>query len=139
MIIESLTYENFKGEEVTKKLYFHLTKPEFIDLQLSEDEGLSDLIIKITDAKNTAEVVRIFKKILLGAYGELSGDGETFMKSDEIRHRFECSKAYEVMYMKLLQDADYAAKFCDQLVPKFTDEELKKIEESKAEKAKVSK
>ena len=131
MIIESLTYKNFKGEEVTRKLYFNISKPEFMDLQLSEEEGLSDLIHRVIDAKDNAEIVRVFKKILLTAYGELSGDGETFMKSAEISHKFECSAAYEHLYMKMLENAEYAANFVNQLVPKLSDEELAKIEEAK--------
>ena len=131
MIIETLEYKNFKGIKVKRDLYFNLTKPEFVDLQVSEDGGFDTLLEKISNEKNTTEIVRIFKKILLAAYGELSGDGETFLKTPEITKRFECSAAFEALYMSFIADSSRAAEFCNQLTPKFTDAELEAIEKQK--------
>lgn len=126
MIVKKITYKNFKGQTVTRELYFNYTKPEFVDLQLSEEGGFDDILRKISVTEDPNEVVRIFKKTLLTSYGELSPDGEVFMKSPEIAAKFEHSAAFEYLYLSFLQNADEASDFYNQLIPTFTDEELAK-------------
>lgn len=127
MIVKKITYKNFKGQQVTRELYFNYTKPEFVDLQLSEDGGFDDVLRRISVSEDPNEIIRIFKKTLLTSYGELSPDGETFMKSPEIMSKFEHSAAFEHLYLSFLQDADEASDFYNQLIPTFTDEEIAKF------------
>ena len=133
MVIETLEYKNFKGIKVKRECLFNLTKSEWVDLQVSEDGGFEDLLKKISNEKDTSEIVRIFKKIILAAYGELKDDGETFLKTPEITKRFECSAAFEALYMSFITDSQRAAEFCNQLMPKFTDAELEAINRQKEE------
>ena len=140
MIIKKVTYKNFKGQTVTRELCFNYTKPEFVDLQISEEGGFDDVLRRISITEDPNEVIRIFKKTLLTSYGEMSPDGEYFMKSPEIAAKFEHSAAFEHLYMSFLQNADEASDFYNQLIPQFTDEELAKIKSAEeAAKKKLEK
>lgn len=121
MIIETVTYENYYGEKKTKDLYFHLTKPELVDLQVSETEGLDKYIKRISASESQKEIVEVFKKIVKMAYGVVSPDGDRFMKNQEVKDAFLESPAYEAVYMRLATDEKEAAKFINGIMPKDLD------------------
>lgn len=118
MLKKTVKYTNFNGEEKERDCYFNLTESECAELEASEDNSLSkkiEIVAKDTDDK--AETVRIFKEIILKAYGERSADGETFMKSDDIREKFACSAAFNSLFMELATDSDKMTKFINGIIP----------------------
>lgn len=118
MLKKTVKYTNFNGEERTRDLYFNLTEAEAAELEASDDNSLSEKIKIIVNADDRKEIVDIFKGIILKAYGERSADGETFMKSPEISHKFECSAAFNELFMEICTDADAAAAFVNGILPK---------------------
>lgn len=118
MFKKTIKYTNFNGEEKERDCYFNLTESECAELEASEDNSLSKKIeIIAKDTEDKGETVRIFKEIILKAYGERSADGESFMKSPEIRNRFECSAAYNTLFMELATDADKMSEFIKKVIP----------------------
>lgn len=117
MLKETMTYVDYNGVERTEDFYFNLTKAEIMEMEMSTVGGLADMITKIVNAKDAPAIIKIFKELILKAYGVKSADGKRFIKSDEIAAEFAQTEAYSQLFMKLATDADAAAKFVNGIVP----------------------
>lgn len=126
MFKKTITYRNFNDEEVTDTFYFHLSKPELLDLDVDQSGGLANFITKIIETRDGKELVEMFKKIVLTAYGVKSADGTYFDKSEELRERFKHTAAYPEIFMELATDDDKAAEFLIGAMPKEMGDEIKK-------------
>lgn len=118
MLKKTVTYTNYNGEEITEDFYFNLTKAEIMEMEMTIDGGMSEYLQQIVKAKDTAEIMKIFKKFLLESYGKKSPDGRRFIKNDELREEFSQTEAYSQLFMQLATDAEEAAKFINAVVPK---------------------
>lgn len=118
MLKKTVTYVDFDGVERTEDFYFNFTEQEVTEMELSTEGGLSSLIKRITDAKSQKELIQLFKKLVLAAYGVKSPDGRKFVKNDEVREDFESTQAFSDIYMELVTDADAASKFFAAVVPR---------------------
>lgn len=128
MIKKHITYTDYNGVERTEDFFFNLTKPEIIELELGVTGGLSEMLQKIINTKDIAQLMRFFKKIVLMSYGEKSPDGKRFVKSDEISKAFSETEAYTQIYMELVSDSEKAAEFVHGIVPKDLDEAATKMQ-----------
>lgn len=117
MLKETITYTDYNGVERTEDFYFNLSKAEIMEMEMSTEGGLTEMINKIVAAQNAPSIIKIFKEILLKAYGEKSPDGKRFIKSEELSTAFSQTEAYSQLFMKLAQDADAAAKFMNNVIP----------------------
>lgn len=124
MLKKTLTYQNFDGKQVTETLYFNLTKAELVEWEMRTNEGLMDYFIRVSGSNNKPLLFEAFKDLLLRTYGEKSDDGRTFMKSDEIRDRFEHSAAYDTFFMEFFTNEGTAVAFIRGVMPEelLTDE-----------------
>ena len=84
----NITYVDYNDLERTEDYYFNLSKAELMEMELGIAGGLSETIDKIIKTKDTPSLVKIFKELLLKAYGVKSPDGKRFIKSDELRDEF---------------------------------------------------
>jgi hypothetical protein len=75
------------------------------------------MIQKIVAAQDSPAIIKVFKELILKAYGEKSPDGKRFIKSDEISTAFSQTEAYSQLFMELATDADAAAKFVNGIIP----------------------
>lgn len=129
MFKDVITYTDFNGVERTEDVYFHLSVPELIDMEIDHDnDSYADYIEKVIAAKDTKKLIEIFKALLLKAYGQKSEDGRTFKKDVEITKDFEGSPIYADLYMKLASDSDYAAKFINGILPSDLDKQIAKLQ-----------
>lgn len=117
MFKKTIKYTDFDGNERKEDFYFNLTKAELLEMQLSIDGGLQGHLERIIKTQSQPELIKMFKDIIMKAYGEKSPDGKRFMKSDEIRQNFECTEAYSELFMELATDSDAAAEFINALLP----------------------
>lgn len=117
MLKKVITYTDYNGTERTENFYFNLTKAELMEMELGTSGGMADMIQRIVDAKDAPAIMKIFKELILKAYGEKSADGKRFMKSEEISTAFAQTEAYSQLYMELATDADEAAKFVNGIIP----------------------
>ncbi len=118
MLKKTMTYVDYDGNERTEDFYFNLTKAEIMEMDLSASGGLDKLITKIVAEQDGAKIVEIFKKIILGAYGEKSLDGKRFVKSPELSEAFSQTEAYSDLFMELATNAEKAAEFINGIIPK---------------------
>lgn len=118
MLKERLKYVDFNDEEREEDFYFNLTTAEIAEMELSTKGGLAEMIQRIIDAKDTPSIIKIFKELILKAYGEKSDDGKRFIKSEEISNAFAQTQAYSDLFMRLATDEEYATKFINGIVPK---------------------
>lgn len=121
MIKKTVTYTDYNGVERTENFYFNLSKAEVMEMEMSTEGGMADSIQKIVDAKDAPAIIRVFKDLVLKAYGVKSDDGRRFMKvkPDGSRYAddFKETEAYSQIFMELATDADAAAKFVNGIVP----------------------
>lgn len=117
MLKKTFTYIDFNGVERTEDHYFNLSKAELMEMELSTTGGLAEMINKIVAAQDAPAIVKIFKDLVLKAYGQKSADGRRFIKSKELSDEFSQTEAYSQLFMELATDADAAAAFVNGIVP----------------------
>lgn len=117
MLKETRTYIDYDGNERTEDFYFNLSKAEILEMELSTTGGLENMVRRMIAAQDTPELVRLFKDLVLKAYGVKSPDGRRFIKSDALREEFSQTEAYSDLFMELATDADKAAAFVNGIVP----------------------
>lgn len=125
MLKKKITYTDYNGTERTEDFYFNLTKAEITEMELGTSGGLAEMIRKIVDAQDAPSIIRVFKDLILKAYGEKSPDGKRFIKSDDIAAAFSQTEAYSELFMELATDADAAAEFVNGIIPNMN-ENIKK-------------
>lgn len=117
MIKKTMTYTDYNGIQRTEDFYFNLTKAEVAEREMSTAGGLAEMIQRVVDANDAPAIIKIFKELILKAYGEKSPDGKRFVKSEEISNAFAQTEAYSDLFMELATDADAAAKFVNGIIP----------------------
>lgn len=121
MLKKTMTTVDYNGNERKEDYYFNLTKAEIMEMELSKNGGLAEYINRVVAAQDSAEIVKVFKEIILKSYGEKSLDGKRFIKIAPDGHRladdFAQTEAYSELFMELATDADAAAKFVNGIVP----------------------
>lgn len=118
MLKETITYKDYNDNERTEDFYFNLTNAEVTEMEMSTAGGLAEMINRVVAAQDAPSIIKIFKELILKAYGEKSADGKRFIKSEEISTAFSQTEAYSILFMKLATDADAASKFVNGIVPK---------------------
>lgn len=117
MLKKTITYKDFNDVERTEDFYFNLTAAEVAEMELSTVGGLAEMIQRIVAAQDIPSIIKIFKDLILRAYGEKSADGKRFVKSEAISQGFAQTNAYSQLFMELASDADKASEFVNAIVP----------------------
>lgn len=117
MIKKTITYTDYNGLERTEDFYFNFTNAEITEMELTTTGGMSEMLKKIVDSKDTPALVKIFKDFILKAYGIKSADGKRFIKSDEIREEFAQTEAYSKLFMEFATNDKAAAEFINSIIP----------------------
>lgn len=118
MLKKTIAYEDFKGNKREEDFYFNLSKSDITEMEMSVTGGMAEMMQNIVKAQDTPALVKIFKEIILKAYGRPSADGREFEKSEELSRKFSQTNAYSELFMELATDADKAAEFINGIVPK---------------------
>lgn len=121
MIKKTVTYTDFNGNEQSEELYFHLSKSELTEMELSREGGMSAYFKRISEAKSSPELAAVFKEMILKSYGVKSDDGKGFLKKDKegrpLNIAFEQTAAFDALYMSLVTDTDLAIEFFNGIIP----------------------
>ncbi len=129
MLKKTVTYTDFNGVSRTEDVYFNLNKAEVLEMELGTTGGLSAMLTTAINSQDTPTLMRIFKNLILKAYGEKSADGKRFVKSEELSSAFSQTEAYSDIFMELATNAVAAAEFVNGIVPKDYQQDPKKIVE----------
>jgi len=118
MLMKTMKYKNLDGKPVERKLYFHMSEVELLELELREDgNSFGAMMNRMVEAENVGGLIREFKKLLLMSYGEKSLDGETFIKDEAATKTFEQSAAYSALFMELALSVEAGTEFINALIP----------------------
>ena len=117
MIKETIEYKDYNGTDRKEDFYFNLSEAEVMEMEMSTAGGLAEMITRIVAAQDQVAIIKIFKDLILKAYGEKSPDGKRFIKSNELSVAFSQTEAYSKLFMTLATDADAASKFVNGIVP----------------------
>lgn len=115
MLKETIGFEDFDGKHVIEDFYFNLTVAELTEWELTTEGGVKAVIDEIIANPQATKVLPLFKELVSKSVGRRVG--RRFEKSDEITSDFIHSGAYSTFFMRLLSDAEYAAKFCSGIMP----------------------
>lgn len=121
MLKKTITYEDYDGNTRTEDLYFFISKAELMEMELTTPGGFANKLEKVSKAQDGAEIMKIFKEIILKSYGEKSDDGRSFIKKRNgvnLAEAFEQTEAYNQLYTELLMDPDKASAFVNGIMPK---------------------
>lgn len=130
MLTKTIPYTDFNGWQRTETFYFNLTKTELIEMEYTTSGGLTEMIDKLIAAVELPDIIKIFKELILKAYGEKSPDGKRLIKSPEISKAFSETNAYDQLFMELATNAKAASEFINGIIPTPSPEEQEKIKEA---------
>lgn len=126
MLKKTITYTDYNGQERTENHYFNLSKAELMEMEMSTTGGWAAMMQSIIDAKDMPSLIKMFKELILKAYGEKSADGKRFIKSPELSIAFSQTEAYSQLFMELATNADSASNFVTGIIPAELAAEAKK-------------
>lgn len=137
MLKKNIKYTDYNGVEREEDFYFNLSKAELMEMEMGTSGGLAEMIQQIVKTQDGPAIIKIFKDIILKAYGEKSLDGKRFVKVSEtgtpLSVGFSQTEAFSQLFMELATDADAAAKFIKGIIPgdiEINEEEIKKLQEN---------
>jgi len=117
MLTKAITYTDYNGNKKTKNFYFNLTRTELAKMELLDKAGLEETIKQMINEDDREKIVGLFDRIVLGAVGEKSADGELFIKNDQIRENFINHPAYDTLFMELISSDKAMSDFIAAIVP----------------------
>lgn len=117
MLKKTITFEDLDGNPVTEDFYFHLSKAEVAEMEMSVKGGLTTYLQRIVAEEDGPKLIEMFKDLLTRTVGKRSEDGRRFIKNQEIIDDFVQSDAYSEMFIELASNAEQAAAFVNGIVP----------------------
>ena len=117
MRTETITFlDPFTDTEISETFYFNLTEPELVELNFEHERGLEAFLQQIIQEEDAQKILETFKQILLLSLGER--DGLLHVKSQRFIDHFISHPAYPALYMRMLEEADFAADFIMDCMPR---------------------
>jgi len=121
MITKTIKYTDYNGTEREENFLFHLTKAELMEMEMGTEGGLTGMIKRIVETQDAPSIMKIFKEIILKAYGEKSADGKRFIKVNDsgvpLSVGFSQTEAYSQLFMELASDDVAAVNFIKGIIP----------------------
>lgn len=118
MLKKTIKYIDYNGAERTEDLYFNLSKAELMEMEMGTTGGLTEYYNRILQAQDAPTLVKVFKELILKAYGEKSLDGKRFIKSEELSIAFSQTEAYSELFSELATNVEAASEFFNGIIPK---------------------
>ena len=84
MLKKTIPYTDYNDVKREEDFYFNLTETELAEMQLEVTGGLDSMLQAIVKAQDIPTIVKLFKQLILKAYGQKSPDGRRFIKSEEL-------------------------------------------------------
>ena len=116
MFKKEIEYQDFNGQQRKEMFYFNLSKAELMEMELSTQAGMEEMIKMLIATKDNAKIVQTFKDLILRSYGIKSEDGTRFIKTPELREAFEQSNAYSELFMEILSNTDAQVSFINGVI-----------------------
>lgn len=132
MLKKTITFHDLDGNEVTQDFWFHLSKAELLEMEISTTGGLKEAMERLIAKRDGEHIIKTYKELILSSYGERSLDGLRFTKEDEngnpLYKKFMQTDAYSELFTELVTDDKKAAEFFNGVVPKEVAEKMQEAE-----------
>lgn len=132
MLKKTITYVDYNDMERTEDFYFYYKQDEVLEFE--EKVAVLETLLKRGEMN---AIIKVFKEIVLNAYGEKSPDGRRFIKSPELSKEFSETEAFSDLFMSLLEnDGAGILQFIKAVMPKKTVDSIdsNKVKEFAAER-----
>lgn len=120
MIVKTVTYKDYDGNQRTEEFRFHFTQTELLEMESTTEGGFSARVNRIMSANSHGEMFAIMKNFILDAFGVKSDDGRRFRKNKDIREAFKESPAFDIIFREICTGENAAkasAEFINGVVP----------------------
>lgn len=112
MYSRKIKAKDYRGIEKEKVCYFNFTETEVFLMEAGTTESFSESLVRIMGTKNPEEIMATLKNFILDSYGEMDDDNNSFMKTPEIRKKFECSIFFNALFLDMIEHIDtFAPEF----------------------------
>lgn len=117
MLLKTIRYKDFNGNEREEDFYFNLTPAEITEMELRAKGGLQEVLGRIIKEQDSEKMIEYFKSIIRSSYGVKSTDGRNFTKSDRAWEEFASTNAYSKLFMELATNDIAASNFIKGIMP----------------------
>lgn len=117
MFSREFTFKDYNGNEKKATYWFSLEKDEMLKRELGNYGGLEHTMKKLLKEERPDKVLDLLEDIVLSAVGEVSPDGESFYKNEQIRERFRQTKVCHDLLFELMSDENALQKFIMGAIP----------------------
>jgi dsRNA-specific ribonuclease len=121
MIVKTITFKNYLGEEETQDFYFNLSKGELTRMQMAavdqRHESFTDKLEKIGTNLNGKALMEAVDEMIDMSYGVKTTDGKRFIKSPTDLEIFKSTGAYSELIVELCTSEKAMADFVNGLMP----------------------
>lgn len=117
-------YTNYFGETRKKTVYFQLSRPEVLEFATTLPGGFESGAQKLVDSHDEHAMFVNYQKMIALAYGEISQDGDRFVKSPELSKAFMETPVYTQMFDKLVAEPEFLKAFIIGVVPDDSKEDV---------------
>lgn len=120
MIEKTIKYENLAGEQCETICQFHMFENELRGLELDTEGSFSRYLQKIAGEKDSRELCKMFSKLILTSYGELSPDNGKFIKRRngvKLSEEFEQTAAFDALVTSFFDNPDELVEFIVGIMP----------------------
>lgn len=138
MFKKEVKCKDYNNNDVTKVLYFHLSKFEWLELETFTKGGLIENLQDAIEKGDAKKTINILRKIILTAYGEKNVETGEFEKNEDLSVKFSKSEEFSELFMELAYDAKASEAFFLGLVPQEVRDDVKREMEKKAHLSVVS-
>ena len=118
MIKKTIKYTDYNGTKRQEDFWFNFSRAEIIEMNYDADGGLEEMYKRVVNANSESELIKLFKKLVLDAYGVKCDEGRRFKKTEEDRLAFSQTEAYVELFMELARDEKAASEFFNGIIPK---------------------
>ena len=139
MLVKKMKYTDFKGNEREEELYFNMPKSELVKMSITNGEDdLEKVLERIIKTNDNVKLYGMFEELVLNAYGEVSEDGRSFKKSQELRDEFAQTAVFSELVTELLLNPEEANAFILGIIPKDLADQIDMAEVEKSVKDKFN-
>lgn len=127
MLKKTIKYTDYNGVDREEDFYFNLSKAEIMEMEIGTTGGYAEMLQRIVQTQDGPSLMKIFKELIMKAYGRKSADGKRFEKSKELSEEFVQTEAYSNLFMELITGGtDAVSQFVIGIMPGELQEQAKK-------------
>lgn len=128
MYAKVIKYTDYNDVPREETFYFNLNRAELLKMMVTDSDATLDQVFEyFQQTKNSKKLLTMIEDLVKSSFGIKSPDGKSFIKKPEYLEMFVQSEAYSELLTELLRDADKAADFFINILPKNLQTEVEKF------------